>query len=136
MGESPISFYGREDLAAHYRENFPDSLDGAPVLLPMTGSAQRRSLEGWFDEIGVTPEIVAEFDDSALLKAFGEAGAGIFPAPVAIQTQLEHTYHVQLIGGAGSLKETYYAISPERVLRQAAVRHITEKAREQLLRLK
>ena len=135
LGESPISFYGREDLANRYRDNFPASLDGAPVLLPMTGSAQRRSLEGWFDEIGVTPEIVAEFDDSALLKAFGEAGAGIFPAPVAIETQLEYTYHVQLIGPAGPLKETYYAISPERVLRQAAVRHITEKAREQLLRL-
>ena len=135
LGESPISFYGRDDLAERYAENFPESLDGAPVLLPMTGSAQRRSLEGWFDEIGVTPLIVAEFDDSALLKAFGETGAGIFPAPVAIERQLEYTYHVRLIGAAGPLKETYYAISPERVLRQPAVRRITETARERLLQL-
>lgn len=136
LGESPISFYGREDLAARYAENFPGSLDGAPVLLPMTGSAQRRGLEDWFDEIGVSPEIVAEFDDSALLKAFGEAGSGIFPAPVAIERQLEYTYHVRLIGAAGPLKETYYAISPERVLRQTSVRRITELARERLLALK
>ena len=136
LGESPISFYGREDLAARYTEGFPGSIDGAPVLLPMTGSAQRRSLEDWFDEIDVSPHIVAEFDDSALLKAFGEAGAGIFPAPVAIERQLEYTYHVRLIGAAGPLKETYYAISPERVLRQPAVRRITETARERLLLLK
>lgn len=136
LGESPISFYGRADLAARFSQNFPDSLNGAPVLLPMTGSAQRRSLEGWFEEIGVTPEIVAEFDDSALLKAFGETGAGIFPAPTAIENQLESTYHVRLIGAAGPLKETYYAISPERVLRQAAVRHITDRARQQLIQLK
>jgi LysR family transcriptional activator of nhaA len=135
LGESPISFYGRKDLASLYSRNFPESLHGAPVLLPMTGSAQRRSLEGWFEEIGVTPEIVAEFDDSALLKAFGETGAGIFPAPVAIENQLEYTYHVRLIGAAGPLKETYYAISPERVLRQTAVKHITDRARQQLLEL-
>ena len=75
---------GRDDLARRFAPDFPASLDGAPVLLPVTGSAQRRGLDSWFDEIGVTPEIVAEFDDSALLKAFGEAGAGIFPAPMAI----------------------------------------------------
>ena len=98
----------------------------------MTGSAQRRSLEGWFDEIGVTPEIVAEFDDSALLKAFGEDGAGIFPAPVAIESQLEYTYHVRLIGAAGSLKETYYAISPERRLRHPSVVRVTDLARTDL----
>lgn len=132
LGESPVAFFGRDDLADRYAPGFPGSLDGAPVLLPVTGSAQRRSLDGWFDQIDVAPDIVAEFDDSALLKAFGEAGAGIFPAPMAIAKQIELTYHARFIGPAGEVRETYYAISPERVLKQTAVRAITERARLRL----
>lgn len=132
LGESPISFYGQDQLARRYEKGFPQSLDGAPLLLPMTGSGLRRSLDDWFEQAGVTPQIVAEFDDSALLKAFGEAGAGIFPAPRVIEQELRHTYHVRPIGPADTVKESYYAISPERVLKQPAVRRITDAARERL----
>ena len=132
LGESPVAFFGRDALARRFVDSFPESLDGAPVLLPVTGSAQRRSLDGWFDQIGVVPTIVAEFDDSALLKAFGEAGAGVFPAPMAIAKQIEQTYNARYMGPAGQVKETYYAISPERVLRSEAVRVITERARQRL----
>jgi len=132
LGESAISFYGQDRLARRFEAGFPQSLDGAPVLAPLTGSAMRRHLDGWFDEIGVTPRIVAEFEDSALLKAFGEAGAGIFPAPRVIEQELRQTYHVRPIGSAGLIREAYYAISPERVLKQPAVRHITMAARERL----
>lgn len=135
LGESPVSVFGTESLADKYTDNFPRSLDGAPMLLPVTGSAQRRSLDGWFEEIGVAPKIVAEFDDSALLKAFGEASAGVFPAPLAIARQIEQTYHAREIGPAGAVKETYYAISPERVLKQTAARTITERARQRLVSL-
>lgn len=135
LGESPISFYGVEELAARYAPDFPRSLEGAPALLPAAGSALRRSLEGWFDQVGATPVIVAELDDSALLKAFGEAGAGIFPAPRVIEKELGHTYHVRPIGLAGPVHETYYAISPERVLKKPAVRRITDSARERLSHL-
>lgn len=132
LGESAISFYGTEALAKKYSEGFPCSLDGAPVLLPTTDSALRRNLDNWFDQIGVVPNIIAEFDDSALLKAFGESGAGIFPAPGAIEQHLRHTYHVNHIGSAGKVTESYYAISPERVLKQPAILQITEAARERL----
>jgi len=132
LGESPVSFFGTDELAIRFAKDFPHSLDCAPMLLPMTGSAQRRSLDGWFEHIDVVPDIVAEFDDSALLKAFGEAGAGIFPAPLVIARQIEQTYQAREIGPAGQVKETYYAISPERVLKQPAVRSITERARERL----
>jgi len=135
LGESPVAFFGTDHLAKQYEDDFPRSLNGAKVLLPMTGSAQRLSLDGWFDEMSVAPEIVAEFDDSALLKVFGEAGAGIFPAPLAIARQIEQTYHARQIGPAGTVKETYYAISPERVLRQSATRTITERARRSLASL-
>lgn len=132
LGESPLAFFGCGDLATRFRADFPGSLDRAPLLLPATGSAQRRSLDSWFDEIGVAPDIVAEFDDSALLKAFGETSAGIFPAPMAIAKQIRQSYNARYIGPAGGIEETYYAISPERVLKQAAVRTITERARQRL----
>ena len=135
LGESSISFYGQDDVAGKYENGFPQSLNGAPLLLPVTGSALRHSLDDWFDQIGVVPNVVAEFDDSALLKAFGEAGAGIFPAPRVIDRELRNTYHVRHIGEAGPVKETYYAISPERVLKQPAVRRITDAARERLSHL-
>lgn len=135
LGESPISFYGTDVLVERYADRFPQSLDGAPVLMPMHGSALRSNLDGWFDQIGVAPNVIAEFDDSALLKAFGESGAGLFPAPQVIRTQLKHTYHVQQLGDAGPVKETYYAISPERVLKHKAVKRITDFARERLSRL-
>jgi len=135
LGESPISFYGEGQLARQVESNFPQSLDGAPVLLPVTGSGLRRSLDAWFDQLGVNPTVVAEFDDSALLKAFGEAGAGVFPAPRFIEGELRHTYHVRPIGEAESVRESYYAISPERVVRNPAVRRITDVARERLSQL-
>jgi LysR family transcriptional activator of nhaA len=135
LGESPISFYGTDLLALQYEQDFPASLDGAPVLLPIHGSALRSSLDSWFDQIGIAPNVIAEFDDSALLKAFGESGAGLFPAPQVIGQQLRHTYHVRRIGDAGAVTESYYAISPERVLKQSAVRRITDSATERLSRL-
>jgi len=135
LGESGIYFYGEDRLAERFGPGFPDSLEGAPVLLPSHGSALRRNLDAWFEEIYVSPKIVAEFDDSALLKVFGEAGAGLFPAPRVVEQELRHTYHVRPIGAAGSIKETYYAISPERVVKKPAVRRITDAARQSLASL-
>jgi LysR family transcriptional activator of nhaA len=135
LGESGIYFYGEDRLAERFGPGFPESLEGAPVLLPSHGTALRRNLDAWFEEIYVAPRIVAEFDDSALLKAFGEAGAGLFPAPRVVEQELRHTYHVRPIGAAGAIKETYYAISPERVVKQPAVRRITDAARRSLASL-
>jgi len=135
LGESPISFYGQEHLARKAKADFPQSLDGAPVLLPIAGSALRRSLDDWFEQLGVNPVVVAEFDDSALLKAFGDAGAGLFPAPRFIERELRDTYHVRPIGAVDSVRESYYEISPERVDRNPAVRRITDVARERLSQL-
>jgi len=135
LGESDIYFYGEDRLAERYGPGFPESLEGAPVLLPSHGTALRRNLDAWFEEIYVAPNIVAEFDDSALLKVFGEAGTGLFPAPRVVEQELRHTYHVRPIGTAGAIRETYYAISPERVVKQPAVRRIIDAARRSLAAL-
>lgn len=76
--------------------------------------------------------VVAEFEDSALMKAFGEAGVGIFPAPTAIAKEVCAMYNAECIGEANSVSETYYAISPERKLKHPAVLKLTEQARQQL----
>ncbi|OGL17242.1 MAG: hypothetical protein A3K12_08715 [Candidatus Rokubacteria bacterium RIFCSPLOWO2_12_FULL_71_19] len=84
LGECGVAFFAAPRLAAAYRRRFPRSLDGAPFLLPRDGSPMRAALERWFADSGVRPRIVGEFDDSALLKVFGQSGAGVFAAPSVI----------------------------------------------------
>lgn len=132
MGGSAVSFFARQRDASRYRRSFPQSLDGAPMLLPTAGTQLRRELDDWFERVDVQPRIIAEFDDSALLKAFGQAGAGVFPAPAVITPEIERMYHARAIGQIEDVREDYVAISPERRLKHAAVVQIIETARRQL----
>ncbi len=132
LGNSTISFFAQKRLAKSYRKNFPNSLDQVPMLMPVKTNVLRRSLEDWFGQLDINLNIISEFDDSALLKAFGSAGVGVFPAPTTISEQVEHMYHASLIGTVDELNETYYAISPERKLKHPGVMCITETAREEL----
>ena len=131
LGSSGISFFASTRIARRFRK-FPNSLDQAPMLLPAVNSPLRRGLEDWFERVGVVPAVVAEFDDSALLKAFGEAGLGVFPAPSAIAEEVCSMYHSRLVGEADAVTERFVAISPERRLKHPAVVAITESARRQL----
>lgn len=132
LGNSSISFFVQRRLVKSYRKNFPSSLDQAPMLMPVKTNVLRRSLEDWFDKQDINLNIISEFDDSALLKVFGSAGVGVFPAPTAISEHVEHMYHASLIGTVDELNETYYAISPERKIKHPGVMCITETAREEL----
>jgi LysR family transcriptional activator of nhaA len=132
LGESGISFFATEGEAAGYRERFPASLDGAPLLMPSGSSALRRSLELWFDRVGVNPKIVAEFEDRALMKTFGEAGVGIFTSPTAVERDVLEKYGVEAIGRTEDIKERFYAISAERRIKHPAVSAITRAARTTL----
>lgn len=129
LGESGISFFARESEAEVYRENFPLCLDGAPMLMPTSSSALRRSLELWFERIDVRPCMVAEFEDRALMKAFGEAAAGIFTSPTTVEEDVLNKYSVNLIGRSEEVKERYYAITAERKIKHPAISAITEAAR-------
>lgn len=133
LGESTVSLYGVPKLQKRVARNFPDSLHEAPLLLPTNISALRRRLEDWFQSIGVIPNIVAEFQDSALLKSFGQTGIGLFPAPSAIGTEVQKMYGVKSAGRIEAVTETYYAITPERRIDHPAVSIVTERARTQLL---
>jgi len=132
LGESGISFFATKGDAQRFRNAFPASLDGAPVLMPTTSSALRRSLELWFERVGVAPRIVAEFEDRALMKTFGEAGVGIFTSPTAVEGDVLDKYGVEVIGRTEDIKERFYAISAERRIKHPAVSAITKAARSTL----
>lgn len=131
LGTSAVGLFAHRSIAKKFRQ-FPKSLDEAPILLPNSESALRRQLDMWFDEQGILPKLIAEFDDSALLKAFGEAALGVFPAPVAIANEVNAMYHSAHLGTLDSIFESYFAISPERKLKHPAVVAITETARDVL----
>jgi LysR family transcriptional activator of nhaA len=132
LGECGVSLFATKSLASTYRRGFPGSLDGAPMLLPIESSTLRRALSQWFDRHGVKPRIIAEFDDSALLKVFGADGVGLFPAPRAVEREVMGQYGVELVGRVDGVRERFYAISAERRLKHPAVVAISEAARHEL----
>ena len=132
LGESTVSFFATRSVARGLAGRFPASLDGAPMLLPTEDSTLRRSLDHWFDDIGVKPRIVAEIEDSALLKVFGQRGAGIFPAPTIVSDDVMKQYRVVRLGVASRVLERFYVITAERRIRHPAVAAITEAARSAL----
>lgn len=132
LGESTMSFFATPDLAQLLQPEFPRSLDDAPLLVPTASTLLRRGLDHWFSELGVRPRIVAEFDDSALMKAFGREGAGVFPGPSAIEAEICDIYHVDVVGRTEAVSERFYAITIERRIKHPAVRLISRNAKERL----
>ena len=132
LGESGVSLFGTPALAATYKRGFPRSLEGAPMLLPLENLTLRRSLNQWFDRHDLKPRVVAEFEDSALLKVFGADGVGVFPAPTVVEKEVIAQYGVRLLGRADGLVERFYAISIERKLQHPAVVALSAAAREGL----
>lgn len=134
LGECGISFFAVPELAKKLNKKFPQSLNGAPMLLPGEMTVVQSQLLKWFDGLHIHPRIVGEFDDSALMKAFGQAGAGVFIAPTPIAAEVEKQYRVKIIGQTDQVIEQFYAISVERKITHPAVAAITETAREWLFR--
>ena len=133
LGDCGISFFAVPKLATRLSENFPASLSGEPLLIPGEMTVVRNRLLQWFDGRHLYPRIVGEFDDSALMKAFGRAGAGVFIAPTPIAKEVEQQYDVLAIGQTDEVRDHFYAISVERKISHPAVAVITEAAREWLV---
>jgi LysR family transcriptional activator of nhaA len=131
LGDCGTTFFGAS-RHAQVKRGFPRSLQGAPMLLPAEGTALRRALEAWFDANGLRPEVAGEFDDSALMKAFGARGLGVFAAPAVLEDEIRSQYDVQVVGRAEDVREVFYAITVERRLRHPAVVTLAEAARDAL----
>lgn len=132
LGYSEISFFAASSLADELRRGFPRSLDRADFLLPLPGAALRRELDRWFEAQKLQPRIVGEFDDSALLKVFGQAGLGVFAAPSVIEAEIQHQYGVVVVGRTDAIQERFFAITIERRIRHPGVVAISEAARTKL----
>ncbi|MGV8888402.1 MAG: transcriptional activator NhaR [Pseudomonas sp.] len=132
LGECGISFFATAELAARYGQDFPRSLHGAPLLIPGPETVVRSRLQRWFAEQQIQPRIVGEFDDSALMQAFGQSGSGIFIGPSVIADEVKRQYGVELIGQTDAVTESFYAISVERKVKHPGIVAITEGARREL----
>ena len=132
LGECAVSFFATEKLKKTLKGEFPECLDGAPILLPSSGNQLRSSIDKWLDKHRVHPRVIAEFDDSALMKAFGQEGAGIFIAPTAIKAEVEWQYQVTMIGRVDEVKERFFAISVERRVLHPIGALVVEAARKLL----
>lgn len=132
LGRCGVTFMAASDLAERLKKGFPESLDGAPILMPTEEAAVRHELDRWFRGRDIHPTVVAEFEDSALLKIFGQQGMGFFTVPTVVQAEVAKQYDVRAIGSTTEVTEEFYAISMERRVRHAGVVAICEMARSAL----
>ena len=132
LGECGVEVFGAPLLAKRYSKDFPRSLDGAPFLLPLQSTPLRRELDAWFERHQLRPSIVGEFDDSALMKVFGQSGAGLFPAPAVVRKEVQRQYEVKAIGTIEGVVDRYYALTVERRLKHPAVVAISNAAHQKL----
>jgi LysR family transcriptional activator of nhaA len=132
LGESGVTFLAPKPVADRLGRRFPASLDQAPMLLPTENTALRWSLSAWLATQRITPRLVAEFEDSALLNVFGGHGVGVFPVPSVIEAEVRRELDVDVVGHAPDVVERFYAISLEKKLQHPAVVAIWEGARRRL----
>jgi LysR family transcriptional activator of nhaA len=131
--ESGFTFFAAETLLQNCQSDFPQSLSELPWLIQSKKSAVRTRLSSWLEKNNISPNIVAEFDDSALMKTFGQAGFGIFSSPTLIEEYIIDKYDVKVIGRNDEIEEHYYIISPERRLKHPAIIEIVTAANKYFL---
>jgi LysR family transcriptional activator of nhaA len=128
LGDSAVAFFATPELALKHA-TFPAGLNGAPLLLPGPNAAVRGEIDRWLGEARLYPRIVGEFDDSALMKVFAQAGEGFFPAPAIISDEICARYRVSEVGRVDQVREAFWLISTERRIQQPEVRAVLEDAR-------
>jgi LysR family transcriptional regulator, transcriptional activator of nhaA len=132
LGATGVSFFCTKALRAGLAAPFPKGLEDAPMLLPGAASPARKRLDAWLDQQMLRPRIVGEFDDQALMKAFGRDGRGVFPAPTVLEAEIQSQYGVQLLGRAPDLIDEYFAVSVERRITHPCVVAIRSAARDEV----
>lgn len=128
LGESGVGLFATEAMANQFGRGFPRSLHQQPLLLPGRDNAVHRDVLSWLETRRVVPRVVGEFDDSGLMKSFGAAGSGAFPAPLALRTEVENAYGVRLLGTVEGVVERYFAITTQRRDTDPTVRALITRA--------
>jgi LysR family transcriptional activator of nhaA len=121
LGNYEITLFGSASLTAQYRPNFPASLNNAPLLLPTRNNELRSRIDQWLEQYQIRPDIVGEFQDTALLKTFGRSGLGLFPAPTILTVDLERQFSSYPVGKMEQVQEQFFAISNERKIQHPAL---------------
>ncbi len=132
LGSSSMSFFCAPALKSELQGPFPQCLHGAPMLIQGPQSSVRQQLDHWLNKHHLQPRIVGEFDDSALMNAFGREGRGIFTSPTVLEQETQTQFGVEAIGRSSELVEEFFAISVERRISHPCVVAITESARSDL----
>lgn len=132
LGESGVTVVGVESLARQYRKKFPESLDRAPFYLPTENTVLRRSLDDWFDAKGIRPTVLAEFEDSALMKSFGRQGHALMAIPTVVEDDVNQQYKLKPVGRIDAIREKFFAISAERRIKHPGVLAVSAEARKLL----
>jgi len=132
LGQSGVSFFASTRLSKTLKGKFPACLEGAPMLVPGADAAVRSRLDRWCETNRIRPRVVGEFDDSALMKAFGQRDAGVFIGPTVIESEIETQYGVKTLGRTQEIVEEFFAISVERRVTHPCVVAITGAARDRL----
>jgi LysR family transcriptional activator of nhaA len=127
MGSSEVAWYGTPALAKRCADQFPQCMSEVPVLMPTGHGAVRLRLEHWFEHIGVTPHIVGEFEDNALLKTFGAAGMGVFPMAQWAESELLGQNEVERIGPCTGVVEHFFAIGTEKKVHHPLVQRLVRQ---------
>lgn len=139
LGQTAVAFFAAPALLARHgltarraRNRFPQVLGELPLLVPGAETALRPRLDAWLRRQELPAPVAAEFDDTALMKAFGRKGRGVFPAPAVLAEEIARQYEVEVLGTAEDLAEEFYGISVERRITQPAIAAVTQAARSEL----
>ncbi|MEI8170682.1 MAG: transcriptional activator NhaR [Rhodoferax sp.] len=132
LGSTAMSFFCAPELHTQLQGTFPQCLNGMPLLVPGAAASIRQPLEAWLTRHHLQPRVIGEFDDAALMKAFGREGRGIFMAPTVLEVETAREFGVAMIGRAPELVEEFFAVSVERRITHPCVVAITHAARKQL----
>ncbi len=128
LGRSGVTFCAVPTIANKLRRNFPQSLNGAPALLPTENMGMRTGLETWFDTKGIRPRLVGEYEDSALMVFCAMAGRGFtVVSTVAARAVMKH-WGLKVIAHVDECGTEFYAITVERRLKHPAALAITQHA--------
>lgn len=132
LGTTPMSFFCTPALKATLQGKFPQCLHNAPMLIQGAASSVRQQLEGWLAKHHLQPRVVGEFDDGALMTAFGREGRGVFMSPTVLEDETVAHYGVEVLGRSDELVEEFFAVSVERRISHPCVAAITQNARGRL----